>query len=354
MKKEDCKVGMMVLITHNNKGRNAGYACNELVGKVRPIIEMDRDWALVYEGEDGQSGTKWYYDYESFEPADGKYKMPRIYVQKSPRTGLSKARKALMEGVLKGSGVSSWAAYHSGKWSVNVHKVCHADVGLHTDIKYFLEAITGHYNRMDEKNKEAFADYFDYIVKRSPWKDVFPIKSFKHALKHHVTINIKLPTFVVMGAITALRQGSEYPRIRDTFLSLRRIIPESTAFALTSVLTGDLNETEKWLWAGTNTNHTVFNNNMTIEDLYSFMTKGYTADQLKKKPFSEGSPGYFGIHAGIANKDEDDYQYGYKGESLRKKFFGEHLVVPKREFGGVAAPYVPAMSLVQLFGAAHA
>lgn len=188
------------------------------------------------------------------------------------------AKEQFHNAIMKGSGVSQWLYRTNAGWKQFVGAVCHASLRGAGTIYEHYEGIAGVFNKLTEDGKAEYRRWFDYLVNRSPWKDVYVTKDIDEALLSHVEINVKLASPIVMGAITILRTGHEYPISRRLFCHLiDKGVPEFAAMAATSFIN---NGREGYLYGGFNTNHTIFNERMNPLAILQFMLDGYS-DKVK-------------------------------------------------------------------------
>lgn len=226
---------------------------------------------------------------------------PAVKDTRTPEQVRADAKKKFAEAIENGSGVSQWLRRGVHGWSQRVAAACHAELRGDGAIYEMYEGIAGVYKKLNDDGKEEYRRWFDYLVNRSPWKDVYLTKDLDDALVNHVQINVALASQVVMGAITILRTGHEYPSIRRQFCDLvDKGVPEFAAMASQSFIS--LRRDEYYI-GGCNTNHTVFDSMMSPEQILTFMVKGYSERVLKINRFenTRSIPTYwsFGIFDGI-------------------------------------------------------
>lgn len=183
------------------------------------------------------------------------------------------AKERFTNSIMNGSGVSQWLYRTASGWKQFVGAACHANIRGSGLIHEHYEGIAGVYNKMTDEAKAEYRRWFDYLVNRSPWKDVYITKDFDDALANHVSINVQMSSPVVMGAITILRTGHEYPRIRTLFCKLvDEGVPEFAAMAAQAFMGYTVGQ---FTTGGLHTNHTIFDSYMHPEKVLSFMLNGY-------------------------------------------------------------------------------
>lgn len=190
---------------------------------------------------------------------------------------LDKFTKAVMGKI----GVSSWLSVEDGKFKQYVDRICHASIASNgIVISRHWEPIVHKYEVMSDECKERYKRWFDYVINRSPWKHVFLTKDFDTALKSHVEIDVDAINYQVMGGITALRMGHEFPDIVKAYCQfLDDGFNEHDAFAMSGFL--DNVYSLKFMTEG----HTVFKNNHCIKGMFSFMHNGYAKARAVALPF---------------------------------------------------------------------
>lgn len=229
---------------------------------------------------------------------------PVKVAEKTDEEKKAKAKKHFHESILNGSGVSQWLYRTNAGWKQFVNTICHAPLRGDGAIHEHYEGITGVYEKLDADGKSEYRRWFDYLVNRSPWKDVYITKDIDEALVSHVEINVKLSSPIVMAGITILRTGHEYPASRRLFCHLvDHGVPEFAAMAATSFITKGNNG--DYLHGGLNTNHTVFHAGMNPLNIMQFMLDGYSNKTKQMNVFGKTRtvPNHwsFGIHNSIVN-----------------------------------------------------
>ena len=188
------------------------------------------------------------------------------------------AKEQFHNAIMKDSGVSQWLYRTNAGWKHFVGAACHAPLRGDGVIHEHYEGIAGVYKKLDADGKNEYRRWFDYLVNRSPWKDVYITKDIDEALISHVEINVNLSSPIVMGAITILRTGHEYSVSRKLFCHLvDKGVPEFAAMAATSFIHHGVDD---YKHGGVNSNHTIFNERMNPLAILQFMLDGYS-DKVK-------------------------------------------------------------------------
>lgn len=200
------------------------------------------------------------------------------------------------------TGVSSWLSVEDGKFKSYVDRICHAAIAPNSVvISRHWEPIVHKWDMMTIERQKNYRVWFDYVTKESPWKHAFLTNDFEQALKNHVEMDVSVTCFQVMGAITALRMGHEFPDIvRNFVFFINEGYSKPDAFVLASFLN------DKYTVFSLNEGHTVFKSTHGLDELFRFIHHGYSKEPLKDtnaKAFSKQRRvpgGYFGIQDNIA------------------------------------------------------
>ena len=205
------------------------------------------------------------------------------------------------EAIAGKTGVSSWLSVEDGKFKHYVDRICHAAIAPNNVvISRHWEPIVHKWDMMGIEKQKNYRVWFDYVVNESPWKHAFMTNDFDAALKSHVEMDVNVVCFQVMGAITALRMGHEFPEIVKNFVFfINEGYSKPDAFVLASFLNSKYNIVS--LQEG----HTVFKSTHGLDELFRFIHQGYSKEPLKNKDAKAFSKqrrvgGYFGIQDNIA------------------------------------------------------
>jgi hypothetical protein len=205
--------------------------------------------------------------------------------------------------VMGKTGVSSWLSVEDGKFKQHVDKICHASIASNgIVIRRHWEPIVHKYAMMTDSKKERYERWFGYVVNRSPWKHVFLTKDINAALKSHVEIDVNVVNYQVMGGITALRMGHEFPNIVEAYCQfLDDGFNEHDAFAMAGIVN------REYILFSLQEGHTVFKNDHCIKEMFSFMHNGYAKPKANALPFkTHRRNGWgFNVQENIASENYD-------------------------------------------------
>jgi hypothetical protein len=207
--------------------------------------------------------------------------LPIEAIKPKPVDDVQRELDKFTKAVMGKTGVSNWLSVEDGKFKQYVDRICHAGIAYNgIVISRHWEPVVHKYAMMRVERKERYKRWFDYVINRSPWKHVFITKDFDTALKSHVEIDVNVINYQVMGGITALRMGHEFPDIVKAYCQfLDDGFNEHDAFAMAGFL--DNVYSLKFMTEG----HTVFKNTHCIKGMFSFMHNGYAKPRAVDLPF---------------------------------------------------------------------
>jgi hypothetical protein len=149
--------------------------------------------------------------------------------------------------------------------------------------------------------------YVDWVLKRSPWADVFIYKDAKQVIRQGNLIDMeKWPCRWVIAGTASIRHLAEYPAFSERWHQLRKHMPEIEAYFFAHLIKR-LSETPQsqyyklWTFSTTLGHTPIVANRWLAEGVVNLFTPGYLPPQVATdKPFSQ-APVYTG---------RDKYWYG--------------------------------------------
>lgn len=207
--------------------------------------------------------------------------------------------------------------YADGTDRLNPQDICAAR--FYADNRYAkaVEAIViidDYYKNYDDNKKASYKEFLNYLFNVSPWKDAFLTKCPDIAVTTCVSFDVEQDASFILNAQQVMRQWSEFPAFRDTYVRLRNegFSVEHSVIASLYFKIDQRNE-KKFVFTG-DAGHTAVYSNGKLEQVRRFFNhNGYNKD---RKKFSEYRPYVPYICFVVA--DNSYFGEGFK-QTLRKK-----------------------------------
>lgn len=177
------------------------------------------------------------------------------------------------------TGVCSYALeYEDGTERFQVRDICHArlqfggwnDEGGKRKLKRVALCLQN--TVKDEKYRESYCRFLEYMLNNSPWASAFETKYSPEVLNTGVYLDVTKPFSFVCAAAIALRTGHEYQEKLPLFSNLldMRYSP-NVAYIMSQIVTIDKGQSVIKPFEG---GHHVFNSYMRMTDMASFFNNG--------------------------------------------------------------------------------
>lgn len=272
------KVGDLVRIIHNNKGKMMGHdpAMDKYVNTEARISSVHDGWVTV-------TGNNWSWAFDSIELIKAAPAAKAL-----PKKELTFRQELTQKCNSSEQGVSFWGWISPrGQKNFCLKKICHADFRYEGTHKKYYENISNHVkNKVIDK--EAYKRYVNYILQESPWAHCFVTKKYSVGVVHNIEMNTNVGPSQFMGAITALRMGSEFPEHLSVWNTLvkKHSCSNNEAMLIASLFKGGTNMIE---YHG---GHWIVGQYANISKVIDFFKNGYKPS--KEEPVTKGNNA-FGI-----------------------------------------------------------
>ena len=221
--------------------------------------------------------------------------------------------------------------YDDKKIDSHINDICFARMGANPLDKVNLVIVYPHtlVKKNDENKGVVVEDYerdmwLDYILKESPFKNIFLTKEPSVALSHGVFIDPANPANVIVGGATLLRYLAEFPLIvKDWYHLVSEGVDKDVALLAASVLA---KEETKWIVRDRGSNHTLFSN-ISIEIFENYLKGTFVR---KDKSFVTGSRYTLGsIQNMFGNRGDPKFVYKLKTDTkVKVDSWGDVRVYP--------------------------
>lgn len=219
-----------------------------------------------------------------------------------------------------GSGLCSYAVeYGNGVRGFHIGDVCHARLNRSSayDIRDGKDGVVKlayglrHcFARVDADKKEAYKEYVDYIINRSPWAVAFLTKDINEAFDKDLYMNVECNRHIIAGAAVALRSAQEYPERPVIFKMVKDLgHSEHTAWVFSCGFTTIAGTKDRFNYRGWGGGHDVVSGDVSCKELVKFFQQGYHNHLGADKTPYRTSHGNYQISNAIAE---------YKGQSIKQ------------------------------------
>lgn len=323
------QVGDKVKVLAYHVDNQAGGAIGKLfgeryVGKVFEISDVwqDRAYHFTKESRDkGGVGTTYSYVWDehllrrirkakpqavvaekvAIKPAaEAKPAVPAKPIKTDFSAEILAMRKELAQISDNYPGLCSFAKYtvKNGVGKVNMHHSapCHANInnwawgieGAHLvdcTIEALILNVQGHRNQFgNQKDKDNYTRFVDYMVNRSPFKAAFvPTKDIEEYFKDGVVCDVNSPIFVVKAGAVALREKTEFA---SSFVAFNKLVDAGFSENTAEVLSACFNVVGKtWKFKDFCNSHQVWLSAFEADDFLRFIKEGYTKEKMASGPY---------------------------------------------------------------------
>lgn len=262
----------------------------------------------------------------------------------------------LAEAVDKGGvGTASYRVVHQdGTLSDLVGDVCHARLfstkiwGEFKRIKAIYLNFSGHLKQIKEDQHANYANFLDYVVNDSPWKDAFIPRDKAKLIQDGVALNVNRGKNLLVSAAIACRIASEYRHwnfLKEWSLLVEAGCSKNLAMVVASLVAFNR---EGYMPGNHHGGHHFFTDGIAVKDIMSFFNEGKMNEGEITNTTKDGRYQVFELIGKPTYEDDTLAYYIRKNYKLnvKKDLFGREVVEVKRSATWGYAPLAFCLSSI--------